>query len=36
VGLNGVVNMTPKDHMRLDSSAYTIAVVKNGDWQVAE
>lgn len=36
VGLNGVVNMTPTDHMGLDSSAYIIAVVKNGDWQVAE
>ncbi len=36
VGLNGVVNMTPKDHMGLDSSAYTIAVVKNGDWEVAQ
>jgi hypothetical protein len=36
VGLNGVVNMSAKDHMGLDSSAYMIAVAKNGDWQVAE
>ncbi len=36
VGLNGIVTMTPGDHMGLDSSAYSIAVVKNGDWQLAE
>jgi branched-chain amino acid transport system substrate-binding protein len=36
VGLNGVVNMTPKDHMGLDSSAFIIAVVKDGDWQLAQ
>jgi branched-chain amino acid transport system substrate-binding protein len=36
VGLNGIVNMTPQDHMGLDSSAYSIAVVKGGDWQLAE
>jgi branched-chain amino acid transport system substrate-binding protein len=36
VGLNGVVNMTPKDHMGLDNSAFIIAVVKDGDWQLAE
>jgi len=35
VGLNGVVNMTPQDHMGLDSSAFIIAVVKDGDWQLA-
>jgi hypothetical protein len=28
--------VTPKDHMGLDRSACTSAVVKNGDWQVAE
>ena len=36
VGLNGVVNMTPQDHMGLDSSAFIIAVVKDGDWQLAQ
>lgn len=36
VGLNGVVNMTPKDHMGLDESAFIIAVVKDGDWQLAQ
>jgi hypothetical protein len=30
-GLNGIVNMPPGDHMGLDSSAYSIAVVKRGD-----
>lgn len=35
VGLNGVVNMSPQDHMGLDSSAFIIAVVKGGDWQVS-
>jgi len=34
--VNGIVNMTAKDHMGLDSSAFIIAVVKDGDWQLAE
>lgn len=36
VGLNGVVNMTPQDHMGLDSSAFIIAIVQDGDWQLAQ
>ncbi|NUU42579.1 ABC transporter substrate-binding protein [Tardiphaga robiniae] len=32
VGINGIFTMSPKDHLGLDSSAFIIAVVKNGDW----
>jgi branched-chain amino acid transport system substrate-binding protein len=32
IGINGIFNMSPKDHLGLDSSAFIIAVVNNGDW----
>jgi branched-chain amino acid transport system substrate-binding protein len=32
IGINGIFSMSPKDHLGLDSSAFIIAVVNNGDW----
>lgn len=34
VSTTGVFNMTPKDHMGLDLSAFRMVEVKNGDWQL--
>lgn len=34
VGTTGVFNMSPKDHMGLDLSAFRMVEVKNGDWQL--
>jgi branched-chain amino acid transport system substrate-binding protein len=36
VGLGGSFNMSEKDHLGLDTSAYILAVVKNGDWALAD
>lgn len=36
VGINGIFNMSAKDHLGLDSSAFIIAVVKDGDWHPAQ
>ncbi|MBY0612449.1 MAG: ABC transporter substrate-binding protein, partial [Beijerinckiaceae bacterium] len=36
VGINGIVNMTPADHMGLDQKAFIIAQVKNKDWTLAQ
>ena len=32
VGTGGVVNMSPKDHLGLDLSAFRMLEIKNGDW----
>jgi branched-chain amino acid transport system substrate-binding protein len=32
VGVNGIYNMTPTDHMGLDVSGFRIVEIKNGDW----
>jgi len=32
VGTGGVVNMSPKDHLGLDQSAFKMLEIKNGDW----
>jgi branched-chain amino acid transport system substrate-binding protein len=32
VGTGGIVNMSPKDHMGLDLSAFHMLEIKNGDW----
>ncbi|MBZ2207808.1 ABC transporter substrate-binding protein [Massilia sp. R798] len=34
VGTTGVFNMSPKDHMGLDLSAFRMVEVKAGDWQL--
>lgn len=34
VGTTGVFNMSPKDHMGLDLSAFRMVEVKGGDWQL--
>jgi len=34
VGTTGVFNMSPKDHMGLDLSAFRMVEVRNGDWQL--
>ena len=34
VGTTGVFNMSPKDHMGLDLSAFRMVEVKNADWQL--
>lgn len=34
VGTTGVFNMSPKDHMGLDLSAFRMVEVKSGDWQL--
>ncbi|MCP5231864.1 MAG: ABC transporter substrate-binding protein [Zoogloeaceae bacterium] len=36
VDTSGTVNMTPKDHMGLDSSSFRMLEVKGGDWTLAE
>jgi branched-chain amino acid transport system substrate-binding protein len=32
VGTGGIVNMSPKDHMGLDLSAFRMLEIKKGDW----
>ena len=32
VGLDGIFNMSPKDHMGLDLTYFRMLEVKNGDW----
>jgi branched-chain amino acid transport system substrate-binding protein len=36
VGIGGSFKMSEKDHLGLDSSAYIVAVIKNGDWALAD
>ncbi|WP_457606458.1 ABC transporter substrate-binding protein [Nitratifractor sp.] len=37
VGIDGVVNMSPKDHLGLDTkSGMVLLQIKNGDWELAE
>jgi len=36
IGVDGVFNMSPTDHMGLDLSAFRMLVVKNGDWALAK
>ena len=36
VGTGGVVNMSPKDHLGLDLSAFRMLEIKNGDWTVVQ
>ncbi len=36
VGTGGVVNMSPKDHMGLDLSAFHMIEIRNGDWTIVE
>jgi len=36
VGTGGVVNMSAKDHMGLDLSAFRMLEVRNGDWQLVK
>lgn len=33
-GTGGIFNMSPNDHCGLDSSAFEMVVVKNGDWHI--
>jgi branched-chain amino acid transport system substrate-binding protein len=35
MGTGGVVNMSPKDHLGLDLSAFRMLEIKNGDWTLA-
>jgi branched-chain amino acid transport system substrate-binding protein len=35
IGTGGVVNMSPKDHLGLDLSAFRMLEIKNGDWTLA-
>jgi len=37
VGIDGVVNMSPTDHLGLDTKSGMVnLVIKNGDWEIAE
>jgi branched-chain amino acid transport system substrate-binding protein len=36
IGTGGVVNMSPKDHMGLDLSAFRMLEIKNGDWALVQ
>lgn len=36
VGTGGVVNMSAKDHMGMDLSAFRMLEIKNGDWTLAQ
>jgi len=36
VGTGGIVNMTEKDHLGLDTAAFRLLEIKNGDWTLAE
>ena len=36
VGTGGIVNMSPKDHLGLDLSAFRMLEIKNGDWTLAK
>lgn len=36
VGVGGIFRMSPSDHLGLDSHAYMVSVIKNGDWQLAQ
>jgi branched-chain amino acid transport system substrate-binding protein len=36
IGTGGVVNMTPRDHLGLDLSAFRMLEIKNGDWTLAQ
>jgi len=36
VGLDGIFNMTPKDHMGLDLTYFRMLEVKNGDWTLVQ
>ena len=34
IGVDGVFNMTPADHMGLDLSSFRILEVSNNDWKL--
>jgi branched-chain amino acid transport system substrate-binding protein len=36
IGTGGVVNMSPKDHLGLDLSAFRMLEIKNGDWTLVQ
>lgn len=36
IGTAGFVNMTPKDHMGLDLSAFHMIEIQNGDWKIID
>ena len=36
VGLDGIFNMTPKDHMGLDLTYFRMLEVRNGDWTLVQ
>ena len=36
IGTGGVVNMSAKDHLGLDLSAFRMIEIKNGDWTIAD
>jgi branched-chain amino acid transport system substrate-binding protein len=36
VGTGGIVNMSPKDHMGLDLSAFRMLEIRKGDWMLAK
>jgi len=36
IGTGGVVNMSPKDHLGLDLSAFHMLEIKNGDWTLVQ
>ena len=35
IGTGGMVNMSPKDHLGLDLTAFRMIEIKNGDWTLA-
>jgi branched-chain amino acid transport system substrate-binding protein len=36
VGQHGVFKYSPNDHIGLDKDAFSMVVVKNGDWALAK
>jgi branched-chain amino acid transport system substrate-binding protein len=36
IGTGGVVNMSEKDHLGLDLSAFKMLEIKNGDWSIVK
>ncbi len=36
IGVTGVYNMSPEDHMGLDLSSFRLLEVKNGDWELVK
>jgi branched-chain amino acid transport system substrate-binding protein len=36
IGTGGVVNMTARDHLGLDLSAFRMLEIQNGDWTLAQ